>query len=201
MMAGNKTDVIAAVISKFRGLTSPLKQDETGMGKYNLQVKLMLPTLMAATLLHALPISAEINNENTENIIQTIEKDSDGKITIDMPANILELIMQRPAHHQGQVIRPGVNKLNGYRIQVFSDGRNQSTLEARAKARGNAILARMPKYRGQVYTHSSAPNWYTRVGNFKNQGEAETALEELKRSFPSFASEMRIVKCQIVVIK
>ncbi len=82
-------------------------------------------------------------------------------------------------------MKTGINKLSGFRIQVFSDGRNQHTLEARAKARGSAILAKFPKYRGQIYTYSSSPNWYTRV----------------KKAFPNYASEMRVVKCQIVVIK
>ncbi|MDE5839947.1 MAG: SPOR domain-containing protein, partial [Muribaculaceae bacterium] len=93
---------------------------------------------------------------------------------------------------------PGATR-NGYRIQVFSDGRNQSSLEARAKARGNAIVARFPKYRGQVYTFSSAPNWYTRIGNFRNEEDAQKALDELKRSFPGFSSEMRVVRSKINV--
>ena len=91
--------------------------------------------------------------------------------------------------------------MTGYSIQVFSDGRNQGSLEARAKARGSAVLAKFPKYRGQVYTFSQSPSWYTRVGNFRTQQEASEALSELKRAFPSFASEMRVVKCKIVVIK
>ena len=98
-------------------------------------------------------------------------------------------------------MRPGINKMSGFRIQVFSDGRNQHSLERRAKARGNAIAARFPKYRGQVYTSSSSPNWYTRIGNFRTQAEAQAAIAELKRAFPQFASEMRVVKSQIVVIK
>lgn len=96
---------------------------------------------------------------------------------------------------------PGINKMPGYRIQVFSDGRNQHSLESRARARGSAIVARFPKYRGQVYTFSSAPNWYARVGNFRSQEEAASALAELKRAFPQFASEMRVVRSRIVVVK
>lgn len=94
-----------------------------------------------------------------------------------------------------------VQKVQGYRIQVFSDGRNPSTLQARARARGNAIVARFPKYRGQIYSYSSAPNWYTRVGNFQTSKEANEALAELKKAFPNFADEMRIVKSQITIIK
>lgn len=95
---------------------------------------------------------------------------------------------------------PSIMKVQGYRIQVFSDGRNPSTLQSRAKARGNAIVARFPKYRGQVYTFSSSPNWYTRVGNFESQKDAAAALAELKRAFPAFAAEMRVVKSPITVI-
>ncbi len=146
--------------------------------------------------------SIEILAETNHNVIEKIEKESKGEISIDIPQNILDLILRQPVKKENNGgIKSGVNKLSGFRIQVFSDGRNQSTLEARAKARGSAILAKFPKYRGQVYTYSSSPNWYTRVGNFRTNAEASSALTEMKRAFPNFASEMRIVKCQIVVIK
>lgn len=138
---------------------------------------------------------------DNENVVEKIQQESNGNIIIDIPQNILELILQPQTKKDVQEIKPGVNKLSGYRIQVFSDGRNQHTLEARAKARGSAILAKFPKYKGQVYTYSSSPNWYTRIGNFRTNAEANAALTELKKSFPNYASEMRVVKCQIVVIK
>lgn len=142
------------------------------------------------------------NNENIDNVVEKIEKESNGNISIDIPPSILEQILQKSTHRSSsQDIKPGVNKISGFRIQVFSDGRNQHTLEARAKARGSAILARFPKYRGQIYTYSSSPNWYTRVGNFRTNAEANAALSELKNAFPNYASEMRVVKSQIIVIK
>ena len=98
-------------------------------------------------------------------------------------------------------LKSGVNKLQGYRIQVFSDGRNPTTLQARARARGNAIVAKFPKYRGQVYSFSQSPNWYTRIGNFQTSEEANKALKELKNAFPGFAAEMRVVKSTITIIK
>lgn len=127
--------------------------------------------------------------------------------TYEIPADILTNLGTNP----GALKRPGVQtkrrgdgavqRRQGYRIQVFSDGRNPSTLQARAQARGNAIVAKFPKYRGQVYSFSSSPNWYTRIGNFKTSEEAQKALDELKRAFPNFAAEMRVVKSQITVIK
>ena len=137
------------------------------------------------------------------NPVEMIEETSGGNVEIDIPDSILQDILKeekkKPTGERQLV--PGINKMSGYRIQVFSDGRNQHSLESRARARGSAIVARFPKYRGQVYTFSSAPNWYARVGNFRSQGEAAAALAELKRAFPQFASEMRVVRSRIVVVK
>ena len=136
------------------------------------------------------------------NVIEKIMEESNGNITIDIPAPILESILQNPGGKKANAdLKSGINKIAGYRIQVFSDGRNQSTLESRAKARGNMILSKFPKYKGQIYTYSSSPNWYTRVGNFRTASEANSALTELKKAFPNLSSEMRVVKSQIVVIK
>lgn len=137
------------------------------------------------------------------NVIETMVEESEGNLTIDIPPAILEQILTpvESSKPKEQSLRPGINKMSGFRIQVFSDGRNQSTLEARAKARGSAILAKFPKYRGQIYTFSKSPSWYTRVGNFRTQQEANAALAELKRAFPSFSSEMRVVKSKITIIK
>lgn len=144
----------------------------------------------------ALPVFAD--GPEFENIVERIQAESNGNVIIEIDEDILDKILTDP----GVTVKKKETKdsnatRNGFRIQVFSDGRNQSSLEARAKARGNAIVARFPKYRGQVYTFSSAPNWYTRIGNFRNEEEAQKALDELKRSFPSFSSEMRIVRSKI----
>lgn len=138
--------------------------------------------------------------QTTEDFIEKITIESDSNILIDIPENLKEIILHSNINKDSKPLKAGVNKLAGYRIQVFSDGRNPQTLEARAKARGSAILSKFPKYKGQIYTYSSAPNWFTRVGNFKTNAEATAALKELKAAFPGFSSDMRIVKSQIVVV-
>lgn len=134
--------------------------------------------------------------------MEVIMEESNGNISIDIPESIMTYLLQNPSTRKGNAdLKAGINKIAGYRIQVFSDGRNQSTLESRAKARGNMILSKFPKYKGQIYTYSSSPNWYTRVGNFRTAAEANSALTELKKVFPNLSTEMRVVKSQIVVIK
>lgn len=157
----------------------------------------------------ALPAAAQSPAEEKEeggasNVVERIVTESQGNVVIDIPDNILQQILKeehQTVKNAAPVLRPGINKISGFRIQVFSDGHNQHSLESRAKARGSAVVAKFPKYRGQVYSHSSSPNWYTRIGNFRTQAEAAAALAELKRAFPQFAAEMRIVRSQIVVIK
>lgn len=142
------------------------------------------------------------NESHNPNPVEKIIVESNGNINIDIPGQILEMILQNPGGKKSNSeLKTGINKVSGYRIQVFSDGRNQSTLESRAKARGNMILSKFPKYKGQVYTFSSSPNWFTRIGNFRTTAEANSALTELKKAFPNLSSEMRVVKSQIVVIK
>ena len=167
---------------------------------------------------HALPavavcLALAIPAQAAENAyITNIVTNSEGNVTIDIPDNIMELLFPpvstgKATKHaptkqaKVNVLHSGVNKLSGYRVQVFSQGHGQGSVEARAKARGSAIVAKFPKYRGQVYSYSVSPNWYTRVGNFQTSAEASRALSELKRAFPQFAGEMRLVKCQITVVK
>lgn len=133
------------------------------------------------------------------NPIEIITEESAGKISIEIPETLQSIIFK--ANSKPSKEKSGINKTTGYRIQVFCEGGSQYSLESRARERGNVILGKFPKYKGQIYTFSKSPNWYTRIGNFKTLGEANSALAELKRAFPSYASEMRIVKSQIVVIK
>ncbi|MDE6669177.1 MAG: SPOR domain-containing protein [Muribaculaceae bacterium] len=169
------------------------------------KIKLFIIAVLTGVLFSISTANAEVEPATSSTIIEEIESGSEGRITIDIPPAILRLILDEPVKEaptqEGPVLHHGVNKMSGYRIQVFSDGRNQHSLESRAKARGAAILAKFPKYRGQIYSYSESPNWYTRVGNFQTSGEASEALSELKRAFPGFASEMRVVKTQIIVIK
>lgn len=173
-----------------------------------IRIRHIILTFTAAAGSLALPATAQSSSAAAvtagNELIERIETAGNGMVDIDIPSSMLYQIMRddldRKQTDDKQQIKPGINKIQGFRVQVFSDGSNQRTLEARAKARGSSIVAKFPKYRGQIYSHSSAPNWYTRVGNFRTQAEAQAALAELKRAFPSISSEMRVVRSQIIVI-
>lgn len=176
------------------------------MSKKYLHIISRPTVLMAASILFGSVLASAQSATEPANVVEKIMEESEGNVEIDIPDNILHQILTMPEapkkrQDRGENLRKGVNKMQGYRVQVFSDGRNQHSLEARAKARGNAVMAKFPKYRGQVYSFSKSPSWYTRVGNFRTEREANQALAELRRAFPKFAGEMRVVQCQITVVK
>lgn len=173
----------------------------------NLKLILASAIIGVGSLCSLTPAIADTQTpESAANPVEKIVQESEGNVVIDIPDDILQMILKDDSSKtttrtKKTNLKPGINKVNGYRIQVFSDGSHQSSLESRARARGSAIVARFPKYRGQIYSFSSSPNWYTRVGNFKTSEEASAALNELKRAFPQYSGEMRVVKSQIVIIK
>lgn len=129
--------------------------------------------------------------ETKKTVAERIVEESEGRISIDIPDEILKSLEK---HNNKHYVK---GKSTGWRILVFFDGRNQQSLERRAKSRANAIVRRFPKYSKQVYHKSKAPNWLTQVGNFTSHEAAGEALAELKKAFPSFANEMLIVTSEI----
>ncbi len=88
----------------------------------------------------------------------------------------------------------GVRGNVGYRVQLFSDN-NSRTAKNEARAKERRVMARFPQYRS--YVMFKAPYWRLRVGDFKTQQEANAAAEEIKRAFPSYGKEIRVVQDRI----
>lgn len=86
------------------------------------------------------------------------------------------------------------NHATGYRIQVFSDN-NATTAKNEARTKSRLISAHFPQYR--TYVTYTSPYWRLRVGDFRTEGEAEAAADEIKSAFPSYAKEIRIVRDKI----
>lgn len=88
----------------------------------------------------------------------------------------------------------GTVKTAGYRIQVFSDN-NARTAKSEARSKAQAISARLPQY--STYVVFQSPYWRLKVGDFLTRTEAENAADEIKKIFPAFSREVRVVKDRI----
>lgn len=82
----------------------------------------------------------------------------------------------------------------GYRVQVFADN-NARSAKSEARQREKSISGAFPQY-GTYVTYAS-PFWRLRIGDFKSQYDAEKAAAEIKRQFPGYAREVRVVRDRV----
>lgn len=136
----------------------------------------------------ALGQSPEEEDYNAHKSIVTVINDSNGTVSVRQSSNLDALV----GYAGGSTDDRGL----GYRIQIFSDN-NVRTAKANAEHRKRLIEAQNPEIR--TYLTFESPYWRVRVGDYRTQSEAASALRELKSSFPSFASDFRVVRERINV--
>lgn len=85
-------------------------------------------------------------------------------------------------------------KIVGYRVQVYADN-NQRVAKGEARQRERAISRRFPEI--MTYVAYASPYWRLRVGDFRTQAEAEKVASDIRRAFPSYAKEVRVVRDRI----
>lgn len=85
-------------------------------------------------------------------------------------------------------------KIVGYRVQVFADN-NVRSAKAEARQRERAVSQTFPDY--DTYVSYVSPYWRLRVGDFKSQYEAEKAAADLRKAFPRYAKEIRVVRDKV----
>lgn len=144
-------------------------------------------------------------------VIEQLERNSGGTLVIDFTPSLQKEFAPDEPEQEGAIDRAtqpqqkvrdkasGPRRAKGFRVQIFADGRNQGTLQSRARARAKQVLGKFPEFRGQIYSISKSPNYFTRIGNFATRAEAENYLGKLRRAFPSFAGEMRVVPCEVIL--
>lgn len=81
-------------------------------------------------------------------------------------------------------------KVKGFKIQVYS-GNNQQRSKREAETKQTQVKTLYPELESNV-TYNS-PFWRLRVGNFLTREDAETVLQEMKKSFPVMGREMYVV--------
>lgn len=127
-----------------------------------------------------------------------------GNISVAEPEALTRLLTVAVAQTQArgedgsESVRPAAAETTrtGYRIQVFDDN-NPRTARSQAQAWQRRAEEAFPQWR--AYVSFNSPYWQVKVGDFRRRGEAESALAEIKSTFPSMAAYMRIVQEKITV--
>lgn len=92
--------------------------------------------------------------------------------------------------------RPINGRMAGFRVQVFSDN-NARTAKNEARSKQRVISSRFPQY--QTYVMYTSPYWRLKVGDFRTQQEANSAADELRKAFPGYSKEIRVVRDRVNV--
>ena len=72
-------------------------------------------------------------------------------------------------------------KVNGFRIQAFSGG-NSRVDRQKAEQIGANLKRMFPNQ--PIYVHFYSPSWKCRMGNFRDQAEAQKVLKQVKAIYP-----------------
>ncbi|MBD5322861.1 MAG: SPOR domain-containing protein [Duncaniella sp.] len=143
--------------------------------------------------------TAALADVNTVTIVDHITSGTDNTVTqpdalFKRLVPIVETTDEDTDERDEPSSRPSNGRSAGYRVQVFSDN-NVRTAKAEAASKQRIISARFPQY--QTYVKYTSPYWRLKVGDFKTQQEANAAADELRKAFPAYSKEIRVVRDRI----
>lgn len=93
-----------------------------------------------------------------------------------------------------KTVRSKGGKTVGYRVQVYADN-NVRSAKSEARNRERAVSSAFPQH--ATYVSYASPYWRLRVGDFRSQYDAEKAAAEIRKTFPRYAREVRVVRDKI----
>ena len=127
-------------------------------------------------------------------IVQSLGRSLDGARVVLLLDSALHVRLSRNSRTL-EVDIDGNFATQGYRIQLFSDNKRNSREEA--ELRSDVVAQDMPQI--PIYVTYLSPFWRLRVGDYRTFEEANAQMQQLKKKFPKYSVEMRIVKDEIVL--
>lgn len=161
------------------------------------------------TLLALTAILAAFTASSQDNIVQRLNAPQSA-ITVNAPEALLqraEPAAQTEAdateqdtgettaeQQEEKTVRAKGGKTVGYRVQVYADN-NVRSAKSEARNRERAVSSAFPQH--ATYVSYASPYWRLRVGDFRSQYDAEKAAAEIRKTFPRYAREVRVVRDRI----
>ncbi|MDE6556944.1 MAG: SPOR domain-containing protein [Duncaniella sp.] len=153
---------------------------------------------VALNLTVSLAVSTSMADSSQPSIVDHITG-SAGRNVIVMPEELQQRLIfvettQTPDEVSGEGGKTVAGRMAGFRVQVFSDN-NARTAKNEARSKQRLVAAKFPQY--QTYVQYNSPYWRVKVGDFKTQQEANAAADEMRKAFPSYQKEIRVVRDRI----
>lgn len=144
------------------------------------------------------------DNDSVPNIVERLQTPG-SSVTVSGPAGLFERAIsstdaetaeeageesgEDEAEERTVTSRRG-QKVAGYRVQVYADN-NVRNAKIEARQRGRRVGSMFPY---ATYVTYASPYWRLRVGDFRSQAEANKAAAEIKKAFPGYSKEVRVVR-------
>ncbi|MDE6301376.1 MAG: SPOR domain-containing protein [Muribaculaceae bacterium] len=163
-----------------------------------------LKFITALSILVSAPAITAQTPADTLSIVKDIEQSEN--ITLILPAGITDCLAPKGNSHSrtenadetsalsATAASSRANTRVGYRVQVFDDN-NVMSAKHDAQSRRQQLEARFPEFR--TYVQFNSPYWKVKVGDFRTRSEADAAMAAIRSAFPSFASQLRVVRDRI----
>ncbi|MDY3858287.1 MAG: SPOR domain-containing protein [Muribaculaceae bacterium] len=138
----------------------------------------------ADTVQQAKTIIAEINDGDN--------------ITVEMDDSMLDCILNPQVEESKKPHREAPQpkgKIVGYRVQIFADN-NARNAKSEARMRERAVARSFPY---STYVTYASPYWRLRVGDFATREEAAKVADSIRKAFPKYAKEVRVVKDNVYI--
>ncbi len=149
--------------------------------------------VLFALVFGVIGVDAFSESNNQQSIIGHITLSK--KNSINQPVQLGERLRTNVDVAQTQSEQSDITgQMAGYRILIFSDN-NTRTAKSEARAKARKISTVFPHYR--TYVTYNSPYWRLKVGDFRTNQDATKAMEEIKKEFPTYSREIRIVRDRI----
>lgn len=155
-------------------------------------------------LVAAAAVSVPAHAQNTSDSVAApaiVSELASGTVEVILPDGFMRRLVQvheadavETAASAAESTKRKAASRNGYRVQIFDDN-NARTAKREAQARRSMVGGRFPEYR--TYVSFNSPYWRVKIGDFRSRSEAEAALAEIRRAFPSLGSQLRVVRDRI----
>ena len=165
-------------------------------------VSLAIAAIAAPVRAQSVPEQAadSIGASTTSGIVERLaEKGS--SVTVAAPEQLLRRAAASAADAPGEnteseatETRPKGGKTIGYRVQVYADN-NVRSAKSEARQRERMVGGTFPQW--DTYVTYASPYWRLRIGDFRTQYEAEKAAADIRRQFPRYAKEVRVVRDRV----
>lgn len=136
------------------------------------------------------------NAQSPTNIVTHI--DTIQGVTLQQPDGLKQRLEFQEQAAQAQPSSPAQQTKpagsTGFRVEVFADN-NPRSAKSQAQARRQRIAQRLPQY--ATYLVFESPYWRVRVGDFRSRQEAEMAMAEIRKLFPTYSKDLRIIRTAI----